>query len=408
MAKISTYPEQQPPSLDDYVIGTSVSNALATKNYLISDIIGLATLDEVLTNGNTSLLDAKIGELYLYDTSNQDYGKIQLSDSEYNLYNSSGDIITTISSIGAIFRSNAYYGFLNVPDTITANRTYEFPNQSGVVALVSDIPFGKIKIEDPSEVYFNDLSSAHAYISLFTNNVLYDETFHDGVYRFSVAPGSNFNEQGEFCNDNDMLFEDPDGLVISFGSDCFVRNQRNNIFGNITVGTDFLYLSTGNNIIGTVLDTSGNFLKNSDGNNIIKGGQFLNSFLAGSTGNNIIGNITVGDDAFKNSTGNNTINIITVGANCFQNASPTIKNTVYQILDCDNGFAENYTGRMDVGLWGTDSTLNLPNDIFTTSNLSWIHTFWSNKFNYIGGQDLDLFNVIDNIGGNPNSVVFFD
>jgi len=99
-----------------------------------------STLNDVLTNGNTSLLDAKIGELYLYDTSESQYGKIQLSDSEYNLYNSSGDIISTISNVGAIFRTNAYYGFLNVPNTITANRTYEFPNASGTIALTSDIP----------------------------------------------------------------------------------------------------------------------------------------------------------------------------------------------------------------------------------------------------------------------------
>ena len=97
------------------------------------------SLNEVLTVGNTSLLDAKIGELYLYDTSNQDYGKIQLSDSEYNFYNTSGDIISTISNVGAIFRASLYYGFLNVPTTLTANRTYEFPNASGTIALTSDL-----------------------------------------------------------------------------------------------------------------------------------------------------------------------------------------------------------------------------------------------------------------------------
>jgi len=98
-----------------------------------------STLNDVLTNGNTSLLDAKVGELYLYDTSESQYGKIQLSDSEYNLYNSSGSIISTLSNVGAIFRTNAYYGFLNIPGTITANRTYEFPNASGTIALTSDL-----------------------------------------------------------------------------------------------------------------------------------------------------------------------------------------------------------------------------------------------------------------------------
>lgn len=59
MAKISTYDNASPVALDDKVIGTSVdgSPSNVTKNFLISDILGLATaatLDDVLTAGNTS------------------------------------------------------------------------------------------------------------------------------------------------------------------------------------------------------------------------------------------------------------------------------------------------------------------------------------------------------------------
>jgi hypothetical protein len=59
MAKISTYDNASPVALDDKVIGTSVGGSPinATKNFLISDILDLATaptLDEVLTSGNTS------------------------------------------------------------------------------------------------------------------------------------------------------------------------------------------------------------------------------------------------------------------------------------------------------------------------------------------------------------------
>jgi hypothetical protein len=43
MAKISTYPDVIPPALDDYVIGTDVSNSLATKSFVIADVIDLAT-----------------------------------------------------------------------------------------------------------------------------------------------------------------------------------------------------------------------------------------------------------------------------------------------------------------------------------------------------------------------------
>ena len=42
MAKISTYPDVVPPALDDYVIGTDVSNANATKSFVISDILDIA------------------------------------------------------------------------------------------------------------------------------------------------------------------------------------------------------------------------------------------------------------------------------------------------------------------------------------------------------------------------------
>jgi hypothetical protein len=43
MAKISTYPDTPPPSLDDFLLGTDVSNSDATQNFLLSDVITLAT-----------------------------------------------------------------------------------------------------------------------------------------------------------------------------------------------------------------------------------------------------------------------------------------------------------------------------------------------------------------------------
>lgn len=41
MAKISTYPDAVPPALNDYVIGTDVSNADATKSFVIADVLAL-------------------------------------------------------------------------------------------------------------------------------------------------------------------------------------------------------------------------------------------------------------------------------------------------------------------------------------------------------------------------------
>jgi hypothetical protein len=59
MAKISTYPEVVPPSLDDFVVGTDVSDSLATKSFQISDILSLGigvapTLQQVTDAGETT------------------------------------------------------------------------------------------------------------------------------------------------------------------------------------------------------------------------------------------------------------------------------------------------------------------------------------------------------------------
>ena len=60
MGKISTYSIDALPTLDDKVIGTDADNQQITKNYLLSDIIGLVpqpTLQTVLDAGNSATQD---------------------------------------------------------------------------------------------------------------------------------------------------------------------------------------------------------------------------------------------------------------------------------------------------------------------------------------------------------------
>ena len=49
MAKISTYPDTPPPALDDFLLGTDVSNDNATQNFLVSDLINLIRPYKVYT-----------------------------------------------------------------------------------------------------------------------------------------------------------------------------------------------------------------------------------------------------------------------------------------------------------------------------------------------------------------------
>jgi len=53
MAKISVYPIIAAPILDDTVIGTDIAGSNATKNFLLADIITLATT----TNQFVTLID---------------------------------------------------------------------------------------------------------------------------------------------------------------------------------------------------------------------------------------------------------------------------------------------------------------------------------------------------------------
>lgn len=484
-----------------------------------------STLDQVLFAGNASLYNANIGNLGLWDLQNEAYATILAFDNFFLFKDYQGNSQLAFDQSGLrLYQSNSIVANIQ-QNMLTSTRDYDLPDQSGTIALLSDItPLGKIKMEDPNEVFFSDLSGANAYVSSFTSATLYDTSFHDGVYRFSVVANSAFDMSDGFCNSPAVLFEDPDGLVVAFANGCFQANGRNNIFGDISTGEYFLLQSTGNNKIGTVVSGDSVFLGESTGNNVIDGGLFANGFLGGSEGNNIVGNITVGfegfyrsegnnivgditagdklfydsegdnitgnvnaldtafrgssgnnktgniiagdglfigstgnnimgditagstcfkntlgnntirdiislssggfrgavgnntirdilsggDDLFYEATGNNTMNTITVGIRCFQDAIPTIKNTIFALKSCGADFAFGYTGRMDVGLWGTTVGADLPSDIFTTNNLTWIHTFWSNKFNNSGSQDGDIANVTTNYNGSGNATLFFD
>jgi hypothetical protein len=147
MAIIYSYPTNINIQPNDIVVGTStiVVNGKAknqTKSFPIVDLgtyINLSnTLDSVLTNGNTSLLDAKIGELYLYDTTELQYGKVRLYDSNFGFYDAFGVPTNLISREGISFFPNAFSASVSAT-TITASRTYQLPDASGIIALTSDI-----------------------------------------------------------------------------------------------------------------------------------------------------------------------------------------------------------------------------------------------------------------------------
>jgi len=151
MAIIYSYPVNTNILATDVILGTSTVTVNGkpknqTKSFEIQDLASFInagnTLNTVLQNGNTSLLDAKIGELYLYDSANGDYGKITNEDTSFVAYEYSGQKTFSASSTDSQFiminANNKSAQFNSLP--LTATRTYDLPDASGIIALTSDIP----------------------------------------------------------------------------------------------------------------------------------------------------------------------------------------------------------------------------------------------------------------------------
>jgi len=69
MARISTYPIDTTVALTDTLLGTDEANAKATKNYAISDVLGLVTAGITVHADNAAAVTAglAVGTIYRTD-----------------------------------------------------------------------------------------------------------------------------------------------------------------------------------------------------------------------------------------------------------------------------------------------------------------------------------------------------
>ena len=137
--KIATFSSSLLTSNRNYTLPNASGTVALTSDI---PVITTPTLNQVLTSGNASLLDAKVGDLYLYDPVEFDYGYLSLNDSDFSFYDVYGQA-TVLARNGVVFSGlpGGFYGNILLP-SVTANRTYTLPNASGTIALTSDIPTG--------------------------------------------------------------------------------------------------------------------------------------------------------------------------------------------------------------------------------------------------------------------------
>jgi hypothetical protein len=132
-------------------------------------------LNDVLNVGNTSLLNAYVGEQFgLWDNTNSGYMLIKTIDNSFVFEDSAANkLLLMEQGITSIFKSNSISVNL-IANSLTASRNFTFPDASGTIALTSDIP--SLSGYVPYVGATNDLD-------LGTNNIFANEyNFWDPAY----------------------------------------------------------------------------------------------------------------------------------------------------------------------------------------------------------------------------------
>lgn len=132
-----------PGNIQDYTTSIGTTGQVLTKStsgIVWSNLPASTTpgLNDVLLVGNTSLQNANIGELGLWDSANSNYISIGTTDQ---------GVTFNVPSVGEIFvAQNDVISFGNgglasiTNNLLTASRVYQLPNASGTIALTSNIP----------------------------------------------------------------------------------------------------------------------------------------------------------------------------------------------------------------------------------------------------------------------------
>lgn len=101
----------------------------------INTSIGDIDLDSVLTNGNTSILDANIGILGLWDNVNSFYNYITSQDFVFKFKLNSGTIVFQ-TELGALSFNNGLGNNASlISPLLTDDRIYNLPDQSGIIPV---------------------------------------------------------------------------------------------------------------------------------------------------------------------------------------------------------------------------------------------------------------------------------
>lgn len=248
-------------------------NASGTIAYL-SDITSL-NLNQVLTNGNESLLNAKIGQLYLWDNPNNQYSTIRITDSAFIIEGIQGITGPLLQIEPGILNLKASGNFIGsfILSGLTDNRNYALPNKSGTIALTSDIP------TTTNYGLATQLANSTPIVNTTTKSTLngssYAGTLSVPANGFSVGDSFNAYMMGHISNNNNVgltiTIETVAGVVLATTGLMTLAVSSNNHW---VLDVDFVIRAIGTTGTASII-TAGNFSHSKSANNNLETYNFV-------------------------------------------------------------------------------------------------------------------------------------
>ena len=218
----------------------------------------LQDLDSVLSEGNISQEDAKIGSLFLYDQEIEDYGKVYSDKSHFILENvfekkilevGNGYLALMDSSEGDRFK-------IQKPTGLTVEKIATFQSANGTVAYLSDIPTIEVQ-----ELVNGDNVSIESNDGVYTiNSYYYNRPYINHIeFRDSLTNTTYFSDGQNYIYD---VTSPINSIRIKFNDPIFKNTTSNVRVASVLIDyeSDSEYKKTKTDILNADISLNSNYI----------------------------------------------------------------------------------------------------------------------------------------------------
>ena len=296
-------------------------------------------LDQVLSNGNYSLLFANVGKLGLFDTSENDYALLKINDSEFIFEDVNGTATSQSRRSITFLGDGVSYGSIYLP-AYTTSHQYDLPDNTGTIALTSDL---SVYIPYTGATQAVDLGA----FNLRVNNISVGKGSGTGANNTAIGYLTLNSSTTGFAN-------------TAIGSETLKNNTTG--YQNTAVGFQALnnnITANSNTAVGyqaLIANTTGTY-NNAFGSQSMfsnTGGRYNSAYGEATLYFNTIGqyNTAIGLSALRNNI--SALNNTASGYQCLVNTTSGGENAAYGSYSLSN----NTTGTRNVGLGVSNQLLN--------------------------------------------------